>query len=107
MRPPVPSLMRGLSTEGDTASSSSDDPTHTLPVFSLIKATVLPPTEAVVCALRLVCILVLSVEDAMAETLVGSAKMVVALCCAMSNRGEDETTLASASRFLTLKRAAF
>ena len=107
MRPPSPSFIFGSEVVGVTESRFSDKPVHTLPVFSLIRAAVSPPTTVVVLALMSVLTPVLTVDALMVEALVVSVRMVSPLCCAMSNRGVEEETPASASLFFTLNRAAF
>ena len=57
----------------------------------------------VVLALMSVLTPVLTVDALMVEALVVSVRMVSPLCCAMSNRGAEEETPASASLFFTLK----
>ena len=89
MRPPSPSFIFGSEVVGVTESRFSDKPVHTLPVFSLIRAAVSPPTTVVVLALMSVLTPVLTVDALMVEALVVSVRMVSPLCCAMSNRGAE------------------
>ncbi len=86
--------------------TSSADPTHTLPVLTLMNAAVLPPTTVRISDLMVVLPLSLTVEASMLLAFVPSEITVEPSCWATSNRAAVEATPASASRLRTLKRAA-
>ena len=82
MRPPSPSFIFGSEVVGVTESRFSDKPVHTLPVFSLIRAAVSPPTTVVVLALMSVLTPVLTVDALMVEAFgrFGQDGVAIMLC---------------------------